>query len=226
MGKIKYEFGQTIGKFGIKFIEETDPIIYKEGRKRGCAKFLCHCGNNFISRIDSVKDDSTKSCGCLNDSARKKNGKKNKIHGMSKSLAYARWGRIKSRCYNVNDKDYSNYGGRGIKVCDRWLESFENFYEDMGECPDHMSIDRIDVNGDYCPENCRWSDYKNQAYNKRRQKNNTSGRTGIYQTKYGKWCAEIKKDGCAEWLGTFATFEEALAVREQKEIEYYGYTKD
>lgn len=145
---------------------------------------------------------------------------------MTGTRAYERWVRMRDRCYNVNNKDYSNYGGRGIRVCDRWLESFENFYEDMGDSPDRMSLDRIDVNGDYCKENCRWSDYRNQAYNKRKQINNTSGRTGVYQSKNGKWWAEIKNNGCTECLGTFMTFDEALAVREAKELEYYGYTKE
>jgi hypothetical protein len=81
------------------------------------------------------------------------------------------WSNIKQRCYNVNNKDYKHYGGRGIKVCDRWLESFENFLEDMGDRPDGYSLDRIDNNENYEPSNCRWADKETQIKNRRRYKN-------------------------------------------------------
>jgi hypothetical protein len=74
---------------------------------------------------------------------------------------------MKQRCLNYNSKDYTNYGGRGIKVCDRWINSFINFYNDMGDRPLGTSIDRIDVNGNYEPSNCRWSTSKEQQNNKR-----------------------------------------------------------
>lgn len=78
---------------------------------------------------------------------------------------------MKRRCYNHNDISYQNYGGRGIKVCEWWLHNFENFYKDMGERPEQMTLDRINNDGDYEPKNCKWSTYLEQAHNKRKSRN-------------------------------------------------------
>lgn len=94
---------------------------------------------------------------------------KNKHH-MRYTSEYKSWQHMKARCYNQNNKKYDNYGKRGITVCDRWLESFQNFYDDMGDKPKidgiKFSLDRIDVNGNYCKENCRWATEEEQSNNK------------------------------------------------------------
>lgn len=99
--------------------------------------------------------------------ARSTRGKINGMykHGMSCSPAHIRWMSMNARCNNPFNKKFPRYGGRGIKVCARWKE-FKNFYADMGEPPHGLSLDRIDVNGDYSPENCRWSDQKTQQNNR------------------------------------------------------------
>jgi hypothetical protein len=94
---------------------------------------------------------------------------RNTTHGMSKLPEYDLWCGMKQRCYYTKHKSYAQYGGKGIRVCDRWL-SFENFYADMGKKPEGMTLDRIDISKDYSPENCKWSTYKEQMRNTSRSK--------------------------------------------------------
>ena len=123
------------------------------------------------------------------------------------------------RCTYKKDSSYKNYGGRGIKICDRWLEKpygFKNFIEDMGPRPDGCSLDRIDPNGDYTPENCRWATYSRQSYNRR----DWSGHRGIQKATFYKggfgpytyWRARICWKGKTK-LKNFKTEKEVIAQR-------------
>lgn len=102
------------------------------------------------------------------------------IQKVNKPL-YLTWKNMKQRCYNHENKSYKNYGARGIKICQRWLDSYDNFVADMGDKPQGHSIDRINNDGDYEPDNCRWSNYTQQNYNQRKQSNNKSGVCGVYK---------------------------------------------
>ena len=114
--------------------------------------FGCICGNKKIINAHNVKTGVTKSCGCL----KKENCKGVITHGMRFTKTYKSWNGMKQRCLNSNCKEYKLYGGRGIIVCEEWLK-FENFYQDMGDRPKGLSLDRKDNNLGYYKENCKWS---------------------------------------------------------------------
>lgn len=170
---------------GQKF-DRLTVIKRMKNTKHNHAQWLCECicGKSSIVCSNSLRNGTTRSCGCLQQEARIKNNTK---HGYVYHKLYAIWNSMIQRCNNPKNKGYHNYGGRGIAVCDRWLE-FKSFLEDMGNRPEGLTLDRIDNDRDYCKENCRWATYAQQNRNYRRNVFITINN----ETKCLKdWCQEL-----------------------------------
>lgn len=177
---------------------------------------LCDCGKRTTVRSSHLLSGATVSCGCAKTLARSS-------HLLSKTPEYRAYYNIKKRCYDEKDTAYERYGGRGIRVCDRWLESFMYFYEDMGPRPGAgYSIDRINPNGDYSPQNCRWATIYTQARNRRARKDSSTGVRGVRKNKIGRYEASIYAGGKLRRIGTYSSVAEAEAARREAEKRWWG----
>jgi hypothetical protein len=165
ISKAKSNLNNLVGIRSGKIIVENFSHIRNE-----CSFWLCKCdcGNHVVIRSDGIINKTSQSCGCSRF-IRKYNYKAGRRKSMG--ALFQVWSGMINRCYNVANRGYKDYGGRGIEVCERWRVLFNNFYEDMGLPIEGYSIDRVDVNGNYEPGNCRWATDVEQSRNKRNNVN-------------------------------------------------------
>ena len=205
-----------------KLIDLTDQMFGRltvleraENNKHGMARWhcVCLCGKTITIRSSSLVSGHTKSCGCLKIEGIRK---LKTTHGMVHHPAYISWLNMKTRCGYKNHHGWVNYGGRGISVCERWFDSFENFWADMGNTyKEGLSIDRIDNEKGYSPGNCRWATKVQQTNNTRMSRRNKSGYRGVsWDKNCNKWRTSVRENKKSKHLGLFSDKTEAALARD------------
>ena len=207
--------GQKFGRLVV--LEEAG----KDKHRAILWKCQCQCEKGSIVIIygNSLRKGKTKSCGCFNKEKLKETHTK---HGHTKNgketPVYIIWQNMLARCYGPSNKDYHNYGGRGIKICNRWLgkHGFENFYEDIGKYrPEGKTLERINNDGHYKPENCTWITKQEQQWN-------TTAKGYYWHAQNQKWQAQIVVNKKYIYLGCFDIPEEARQTYIEAKWKYHG----
>lgn len=204
--------GQRFGRLTV--VERAENCVTPCGSQKTKWMCRCDCGNLIEILGDNLRNGRTSSCGCMKPI---KCGKKSTTHGKSNTRLYGVWRGMKARCYNTKNGKYRIYGGRGITICDEWLHDFQVFYEwamNHGYC-EGLSIDRIDNDKGYSPENCRWATDKEQSNNVR--SNRCFKLSGGTKT-LAEWCRHFNKIyGTVKYrLNHGWTIEEALDLVPRK----------
>ena len=197
---------ELVKDLGMRFPTE----LSKQRRRYGL--YRCkYCGNLFEALVNSIKKGNTKSCGCLRGEA----------HRLTNHPLFNIWRAMISRCESPNNKAFKNYGGRGITVCERWKNPI-NFVEDMfPSFKKGLTLDRINVDGNYELKNCRWVDRNTQAQNTRKiMSTNRSGYRGVsWHKSVGKWISKIALNNKSNHLGCFTSSEEAARAYDKYIID-------
>lgn len=215
---------QTAVEFGNRYnswlvVGEPSPRKIPSGGTFDYVDCVCICGTERSVRVQALLSDKfpSRSCGCFRLVRLRE---EMVTHGMTGTEIYSSWQHMKTRC---EDKDYRDYGGRGISYTDHWFV-FQNFFDEMGGT--HFpgaEIDRIDVNGDYCKENCRWVERSVNSHNKRKKKNCTSIYQGVsWSEERQKWVASLTKNKKFFLTKRFNSEYEAALAYDNVSEEIYG----
>lgn len=206
--------GMSYGRLTV--ISSASPyIVPKSLVKRPRWNCKCECGNLVVVNASAMRrtKNPTKSCGCLQKEAI---ALVRTTHGMGHSRLYNIYTGMITRCYNTKHNTYKNYGGRGITVCDEWRSDVAAYctWAKTNGYRDDLTIERIDNDKGYSPDNCKWITSHEQAFNKRVNKNNTSGAIGVsWDTTQNTWKADIMVDGIAIYLGKYKNKKDAAYAR-------------
>ena len=216
MTKLKDLTGQQFTRLTVLY--RVEDYITKSGIKQTQWLCQCSCGNKTKAKTNTLTSNRVKSCGCLNRELAAKRGKEKLTkHGYHNTPEYKSWQAMKQRCLNKNSPNYPLYGGRGITICNQWLNNFETFLSDLGKCPPNHVLDRIDNEGHYEPNNCIWSSKEQSALNSRTALGSIPIR-GVHKkgNKYTA-CIQVNKK---QKKKSFNTLEEAVNQRKQWEKDY------
>ena len=202
MENIKNMTPKLIKELGMRF-----PTELSKRRSRYGLYECPYCSKHWEAISKSINTGDTKSCGCVNLRI---------THGLRVNKFYQTWYGMLQRCTNTMRQDYKNYGGRGIIVCEEWLDikKFIAWAESTHPNIEGYTLDRIDNDKGYNPDNCRWADRTTQAVNRRIQKSNKSGYVGvIWHIRDKRWVAKIRHKDKTKWLGQFISIEDAIEAR-------------
>jgi hypothetical protein len=195
---------KLIQDLGIMFASEGS----KERRRYGLYK-CGHCGEEFKAKTTRIKSGVIKSCGCL----------VGEYHGMKKHRFYDTYKNMMRRCYTKSNPAYKHYGERGISVCEEWQDIIKFVAWADSTYIEGYTLDRIDNDGNYEPNNCRWADNSTQILNRGIFKNNKSGFVGVYVARDNRWESRLTFNKVDIFLGRFNTIEEAAQARDNYIIE-------
>ncbi len=214
--------GQKIDLSGKKFNYLS--VIAEGGRDNdGNVKWhcLCDCGNMTEVSSTALRRGTTMSCGCYH---RKQAGLINRKHGLYEHPLYGVYVKMKARCYDSKQYGYHRYGGRGIVICQKWLDSFENFYHDVLDGYDEtLQLDRIDTDGNYEPTNCRWVTPQQNGYNKGSETNSTSKYKGVsWDSSRNNWVVQIARKGMKKISKRFNNEVDAARYYNSLAVTYFG----
>lgn len=229
-GKIKSCGCNKTGSIPARFVDHTGEVYNRlevvanftdEKVKEFSVLVKCSCGSEpFVTRYSSIKSGYIKSCGCLKEEMI---GKTNLKHGLSGSKIFDVWYAMKDRCLNPNNKNFPLYGGRGVKVCDSWLDSSVFFADMLPTYEEGLYLDRIDPDGDYEPHNCRWVSPNVSNHNKRKRTGCSSSFIGVsYYPSRDNWLTEITVEGESVFIGYFSQEEQAACAYDNASEVYYG----